>query len=64
MAPGLVVSTVYDVTGLLGLGGGEMTLAMDLILRGLAPVLFVALVTKNRQAGRALADQPSSPESA
>ncbi|MFC6863177.1 TRAP transporter permease [Halomicroarcula sp. GCM10025817] len=64
MAPGLVVSTVYDITGLLGLGGGEMTLAMDLVLRGLGLVLFVALVTKNRQAGRALADQPSSPESA
>ncbi|MFC7018299.1 MULTISPECIES: hypothetical protein [Haloarcula] len=48
--------TVYDISGLLGLGGGEMTLAMDL-------VLFAALVGKNRQAGRALDDQPSSPES-
>jgi|GEM_PF-6637391 len=50
MAPGLLVSGGYDVLSLVGVASGEVTVAVDLLLRGVGLALFVALVTKNRRA--------------
>jgi len=49
MAPGLAVSGAYDVLGLVGVASGEVTLVVDLALRGVGLVLFVALLTENRR---------------
>jgi hypothetical protein len=49
MAPGLAVSGAYDVLGLVGVASGEVTLVVDLVLRGVGLALFVALVTENRR---------------
>ncbi|MBV0902170.1 TRAP transporter permease [Haloarcula salina] len=64
MAPGLAVLTVYDLMGLLGLGGGEMTLVIDLALRGVGLVLFAALMARNRRRSRAEVEQRGTPEPA
>ncbi|WP_424001916.1 TRAP transporter permease [Haloarcula salina] len=64
MAPGLAVLTVYDLMGLLGLGGGEMTLVIDLALRGVGLVLFAALMVRNRRRSRATLEQSGTPEPA
>ncbi|WP_225332847.1 TRAP transporter permease [Halomicrobium urmianum] len=48
MAPGLLVSGLYDVLELVGGGGGEVTLTVDLALRGVGLVLFAALLARNR----------------
>ena len=62
MAPGLAVSGLFDITGLLGLGGGEVTLAMDLGLRAVGIVLFAVLLLKNRQRGQVPAEQSTGAE--
>jgi TRAP-type uncharacterized transport system fused permease subunit len=49
MAPALPVSAYYDVTTLLGLGGGTVSLTVDLLLRGVGLVILVALLAKNRR---------------
>jgi TRAP transporter 4TM/12TM fusion protein len=51
MAPGLAVSGLYDILGLVGVAGGEVTLAIDLALRAVGLALFAALVTENRRRG-------------
>jgi TRAP-type uncharacterized transport system fused permease subunit len=62
MAPGLAVSGLFDITGLLGLGGGEVTLVMDLGLRAAGIALFAVLLVKNRQRGQTPAETPASAE--
>ncbi|MFC7075169.1 TRAP transporter permease [Haloarcula halophila] len=62
MAPGLAVSGLFDVTGLLGLGGGEVTLAMDLGLRAVGVVLFAMLLFTNRQRGGVPTEQSGGAE--
>ena len=64
MAPGLLVLSVFDVAGILGLGGGEMTLMMDLGLRAVGLVMFVALVVKNRRTASTVAETSPTAESA
>jgi len=64
MAPGLAVLSVYDLMGLLGLGGGEMTLTIDLALRGVGLVLFLALMARNRRRSRAEVEQRGTAEPA
>ena len=49
MAPGLPVSAGYDVTTLLGLGGGSVSLTADLLLRAVGLAMLVALLAKNRR---------------
>ncbi|PYZ03080.1 hypothetical protein C8039_13595 [Halogeometricum sp. wsp3] len=51
MAPGLAVSGVYDILGLIGIAGGEMTVSLDIVLRGVGLALFLFLMAKNRQRG-------------
>ena len=64
MAPGLAVSGTYDILGLLGFGSGEVTLVMDLSLRAVGLVLFVALLTENRRQGAAADTQSEAAEPA
>ena len=40
-----------ETIGLIGLGGGEMTLLLDVVLRGVGLALFLFLMAKNRQRG-------------
>jgi TRAP transporter 4TM/12TM fusion protein len=62
MAPGLAVSGLYDILGLVGFGGGEVTLAVDLALRGVGLALFVALLTENRRGRTASGvEEPAEP---
>ncbi|WP_146417650.1 TRAP transporter permease [Haloarcula hispanica] len=51
MAPALAVSGVYDLLGLVGIAGGEMTVLLDVVLRGVGLALFLFLMAKNRQRG-------------
>ncbi|MFB6222572.1 MAG: TRAP transporter permease [Haloarcula sp.] len=64
MAPGLAVSGTYDLFGLLGLGSGEMTILLDILLRGAGLLLFLFLMAKNRQRGGEPADRPGTAEPA
>ncbi|MBX0322406.1 TRAP transporter fused permease subunit [Halomicroarcula sp. F13] len=65
MAPGLAVSGLFDLLGLAGFGGaGEVTLVVDVSLRAVGLVLFVALMLENRRRGEAVTDSAPSPEPA
>ncbi|WP_324755945.1 hypothetical protein [Haloarcula montana] len=46
----------------MGLGGGEVTLVMDLGLRAVGMVLFALLLFKNRQRGRIPTEQSGAAE--
>ena len=64
MAPGLAVSGTYDVLGLVGMGGGEMTLALDVALRAVGLVLFAVLLVENRRQSEGTGTAAGSPEPA
>ncbi|MDS0279073.1 TRAP transporter fused permease subunit [Halomicroarcula sp. S1AR25-4] len=66
MAPGLAVSGLYDLLGLIGVGvgGGEVSLAVDIGLRAVGLVLFVALMLENRRRGEAVAESAAGAEPA
>ena len=64
MAPGLAVSGTYDVLGLVGMGGGEMTLALDVALRAVGLVLFAVLLVENRRQSEGTSTAAGSPEPA
>jgi len=64
MAPGLVVLGTFDLLGLVGFAGGEMTLVLDIVLRAVGLVLFVALVLENRRQSEATTDSTPRPEPA
>ena len=71
MAPGLGVRGALDVLGVIGIGsggGGEVSLAVDLALRGVGLALFVALLLGNRGQGASgffgSSEAESSPETA
>jgi len=72
MAPGLGVRGVLDVLGLVGIGaggGGEVSLVVDITLRGVGLALFVALMLGNRGQGASGffgtdSDAETSPETA
>jgi hypothetical protein len=54
MAPGLAVRGALGVIGLVGIGGGggdEVSVAIDVALRGIGLARFVALVLGNRGQG-------------
>ncbi|EMA19835.1 TRAP transporter permease [Haloarcula argentinensis] len=64
MAPGLAVSGVYDLLGLVGIAGGEVTVLLDVVLRGVGLALFLFLMAKNRQRGGDPAVRSSTAEPA
>jgi TRAP transporter 4TM/12TM fusion protein len=64
MAPGLAVFGTYDVLGLLGAGGGEMTLLLDVGLRAVGLALFAVLLVENRRQAEDVAGATGSPEPA
>ncbi|GGO03424.1 TRAP transporter permease [Haloarcula pellucida] len=66
MAPGLAVSGLYDLLGLIGVGvgGGEVSLVVDIGLRAVGLVLFVALMLENRRRGEAVAESAAGAEPA
>jgi TRAP-type uncharacterized transport system fused permease subunit len=64
MAPGLLVLSVFDIAGLLGIATGGMTATLDLGLRAVGLAVFVALVTKNRRAAGPATEPSAATESA
>jgi len=72
MAPGLGVRGVLDVLGLVGIGSGggsEVSLVLELTLRGIGLALFVALILGNRGQGasgffRSGSESEAGPETA
>ena len=64
MAPGLAVSGVFDLLGIIGLGGGEVTVTMDLALRAAGLVLFALLLVENRRGRTATEDATGAAEPA
>jgi len=64
MAPALAVSGVYDLLGFVGIAGGEMTVLLDVVLRGVGLALFLFLMAKNRQRGGDPATQTGAAEPA
>ncbi|KAA9399517.1 TRAP transporter permease [Haloarcula sp. CBA1130] len=62
MAPALAVSGLYDLLGLVGIAGGEMTVLLDVVLRGVGLALFLFLMAKNRQRGGDPVGQSGTPE--
>jgi len=64
MAPALAVGATYDLLGLVGLGGGEMGLALGLALRALGLAVFLALLVRNRRQGTVRTPDPGGAEAA
>ncbi|MDS0260155.1 TRAP transporter permease [Haloarcula sp. S1CR25-12] len=64
MAPGLAVSGTYDVLGFIGMGGGEMTLLLDVALRAAGLALFAVLLAENRRQSEGVTETTGSPEPA
>jgi len=58
MAPGLLSTTVFDILGFAGISVSVNALALDLTLRGVGFVIFVALAAKNRRQASAARAEP------
>ncbi|WP_254272690.1 TRAP transporter permease [Haloarcula marina] len=65
MAPGLAVSALADVLGVLGIASGiEVTLVVDIGLRAVGMVLFLLLLAENRRRREPATDTAGTPDPA
>ncbi|WP_276273507.1 TRAP transporter permease [Haloarcula litorea] len=61
MAPGLAVSGLFDLLGLVGVPGVEVTLVLDIGLRAVGLALFLALVVEDRRRADPTTDPTPDP---